>query len=58
MRKHSFEISELVCTQCNNKFPIPRRCSSRREKNHIKTIWCPYCKQDRNMNEIRSIDFI
>ena len=50
-------ISQLICPGCGNKFPIPRRNGSMREKGHRKWIYCPYCKEMQNMLEIREFDF-
>lgn len=45
MRENRFEISNFVCPECGNKFPIPRPKSMRREKRHVKDLWCPFCKK-------------
>lgn len=39
-------ISELMCLSCGSYFPIPRPLHQLREENHIKTIWCPHCKEE------------
>lgn len=31
-----FEIVDFVCTECGNKFPIPRPNNKRREKGHMR----------------------
>lgn len=36
--------SNLVCPNCLNISPIPRRKSQRREPLHIKDFWCYSCK--------------
>lgn len=58
MKKTShFTISYCICPNCKNKFPIPRKGASNREKKHLKKIWCPFCKEEVNMMEIREQDF-
>lgn len=49
-------ISSLICPCCKNIFPIPRIKGKYREKGHVKTIWCPFCKEERNMKEKREMD--
>lgn len=53
---HKVSISKLVCPECKNIFPIPRMINSNREKGHIKTMWCPFCKNIRDMVECRAHD--
>lgn len=43
LRSGRVDISNLKCTVCESVFPIPR--IQHREKNHIKDLWCPNCKQ-------------
>lgn len=58
MKKKRFMTqSDLVCTICGNKTPIMRNKSYAREKNHIKTIYCFYCKKETDMKEIRECDW-
>ena len=46
MRKRSdMYVSELRCTECGAVFPIMRRNGKRREKDHIKDLWCFRCKK-------------
>ena len=56
MIANKYEISIFVCPDCGNKFPLPRAKSMRREKNHIKDLWCPHCKQKVKTMEIRPQD--
>lgn len=58
MSKQKYTISQCVCPDCNNIFPIPRRKNRRREKQHIKDLWCPYCKEVKKMVEYRNIEAI
>ena len=50
-RRRNFEIHYLTCSECGNKFPIPRKFGAFREKGHIKDIWCPYCKKIQKFEE-------
>lgn len=56
-RTDRFSISYCICPNCKGKFPIPRKGGATREKKHIKTIWCPFCKEKTDMMEIRENDF-
>ena len=52
MRKRSdFYTSELECPVCHRKFPIQRKAAEKRERGHIKDIWCPFCKKKRKFIE-------
>lgn len=54
----NYTISRCVCSECGLIFPIPRMKNATREKGHIKSIWCPMCKQKQKFYEIRDIDFV
>lgn len=56
MRANNFEISNFICPTCGGGFPLPRAKSMRREKGHVKDLWCPYCKDRVKTIEIRSKD--
>lgn len=56
MRENRFEISNLICPECRNKFPIPRPKSMRREKKHVKDLWCPFCKKIVKTTEVKPKD--
>ena len=49
--RSKYTISTLVCSSCKVEFPIPRRKSHRRGRNHIKTLYCPVCKTEREFKE-------
>lgn len=55
-RTNKFEISQFICPTCGTSFPLPRPKSCRREKGHVKDLWCPYCKMIVKTKEIRSRD--
>ena len=61
MKKHrDMYISILRCGECGSVFPIPRMKHARREKGHIKDIWCYKCgnvtkfKENYEINETRN----
>lgn len=35
----------MKCTRCGGNFPIRRKLGRLRKRNHIKTMYCPWCKQ-------------
>ena len=53
---NKYEISNFVCPECGSLFPLPRAKSMRREKNHIKDLWCPHCRKIVKTKEIRPRD--
>lgn len=58
MRKRKYTISRLMCPGCENYFPIPRKTNRTRELDHIKDIYCPFCRQVQKMTEVRANQFI
>ena len=57
MRANRFEISTFTCPECGSTIPIPRQKSWRREKNHIKDLYCFTCKKTVKMIERRPKDY-
>lgn len=51
-------ISYCVCPVCRNQFPIPRRPDRKRERGHIKTLYCPFCGKETDMIERREGDYM
>lgn len=43
--KSNMYESAFDCTECGRRLYLPRKDSKRREKNHIKDLWCPFCKK-------------
>lgn len=38
--------SEMICTICNQRgIPVPRKEDRKRERNHIKHMYCVHCKK-------------
>lgn len=56
MKRGIFHISNCICPDCGKSFPIPRKNGAAREKNHIKDLWCPFCKDTKKMLEVRYND--
>lgn len=47
---------EFYCLCCGKKgLPIVRR-GSKKERGHLKKLWCPYCMETVNHMEVRSLD--
>lgn len=40
---NNFYLSELRCTECGAIMPIQRPSARKREKEHIKDLWCYRC---------------
>lgn len=57
MRRKALTQSICICPECGNEFPIQRLKSKPRNKGHLKKLWCPVCKKEQNMTEIRYNDF-
>ena len=52
MRKRTnMFTSYLRCEECGKQFPIMRSKGYKREKNHIKDLWCPFCKAESKFKE-------
>lgn len=58
MRANKFEISMFTCPHCGTNFPIPRSKSMRRERNHIKDLYCIKCNERVKMMETRAKDHL
>lgn len=56
MRANKFVISNFICPGCGKAFPLPRAKSMKREKGHVKDLWCPFCKDVVKTLEIRPKD--
>lgn len=56
MASRSFTYSDFYCLKCTNKITLPRKGSRQREKNHLKNIYCIYCKSSVNHYEVRDCD--
>ena len=57
MKRKKYNISYFICPECNNCFPLPRSKSKKRNKGHIKDLYCIYCKKIVKTTEIRNGDY-
>ena len=57
MDVRSYNISYFICPNCGNSFPLPRKKSAKRNKGHIKDLYCVYCDEVVKKVEIRSGDY-
>ena len=53
MSKFPFERTELVCLNCGNLAVIQRKKRKLKKEGHIKTFYCPVCKNVSNHYEVR-----
>lgn len=51
------ETSYFVCMECGMVIPLPRKHGKRRERGHIKDIYCPGCKKETKFRERRNGDY-
>lgn len=56
MKRQKHNISYFVCPECGNVLPLPRKKSRRREKGHIKDLFCVYCNKVVKTTEVRQGD--
>lgn len=53
---NKFEISPFYCPKCGKKaMELPRQRSLRRNGLHRKKLYCPWCKEERNLIECRTM---
>lgn len=57
MRKRKFDISYFICPECGNSFPLPRSKNVKRNRGHVKDLYCFYCNKVVKTTEIRSGDY-
>ena len=50
--------SDLICSECGSKMIIPRNLNNRREKYHIKDIYCYKCKKTTKHIEVENLDIV
>ena len=51
-KRNDYLIMYYRCNSCGREFTIPRHKGSLRGKNHIKDLWCPWCKANTKFVEI------
>ena len=54
MRKQRFmDLSLFICPSCGKTIPLMRNHGQHRKKNHIKDLYCPFCKEDQKFKEVK-----
>lgn len=56
MKRQEYTISYFICPECGNSLPLPRKKSKKRDKGHIKTLFCVYCGKVTETIEVRKGD--
>ncbi len=56
MCARNYSISYFICSECGNIFPLPRRENKKRNKGHIKDLYCIHCNKVVKTTEIRNRD--
>lgn len=51
MRRRRMQVSYLECPVCGSAATVPRPMSRKRPRGHVKTMWCPMCKDVRDFVE-------
>lgn len=57
LKKRNYSISYFICPECGNSFPLPRPKSLKRNKGHIKDVYCVCCNKIVKTTEVRSGDY-
>lgn len=53
-KNQEITTSEFYCTKCGRRgIPIARRVGKQREAEHLKRLYCIFCKEEVNHAEIR-----
>ncbi len=50
-RSGMHDVSTLVCVKCGFPMYVPRPRCRRRQRGHVKTMWCPRCKAETDHEE-------
>ena len=56
MKRRSYNISYFICPECGKYLPLPRPKSCKRNKGHVKDLYCVYCNKVVKTTEVRSGD--
>lgn len=51
-RNHKIKIRVFICPDCNNKMYAPKKSCHMTGMNHIKDMWCPYCKEVKQFEQV------
>lgn len=52
MKKRSFDMRTFRCPECGGTAKAAKRADRRTGPGHIKTMWCPWCRDMRDMVQI------
>ena len=56
MTKEPSIVSDLMCLDCGNVFPIRRMILHQKKEGHIKDLYCPTCKMETKHFELKDKD--
>lgn len=52
LRKQSVTERRFKCPTCNFVATAYKKSSRRTSKDHIKTMWCPFCKKEKDFKQL------
>lgn len=53
MNKNKYSISRFECPDCGSNMFVPRQKSRKRKNGHVKDLYCPNCKEEKKMIEVK-----
>ena len=56
MKRQKYNISYFICPECGSSMPLPRKKSRRRDKGHVKDLYCVFCNKVVKTTEVRQGD--
>lgn len=57
MSKHKYVMRVFVCPVCGRKLLFSKSVRNRTSPGHIKTAYCPYCRETRDFIQHSEFDF-
>ena len=57
MGRHKYVMRVFVCPVCGEKIIFPKGAKRRTSPEHIKTAYCPYCRETRDFIQHSEFDF-
>lgn len=51
-KRNDVYIAIYRCSCCGSEVTVPRQKGRKRGVEHIKDLWCPYCKETRKFVEV------
>ena len=52
MKKQNITERRFKCPTCNFVATAYKKSSRRTSKDHLKKMWCPFCKTERNFVQL------